>query len=124
TNLGFLKRVLDHPEFVAGRTHTHFIEEHLAEPPAFDPAESVPGAIAATLAGFFERRGEQRVLPALEPAFRNNRFGPEWIEYKSHDRSLRVEYTPRSADGFEFSVDGTAVSVRRAQRIGLLIVFE
>ena len=30
TTIGFLADVLAHPEFVAGRTHTHFIEQHFS----------------------------------------------------------------------------------------------
>lgn len=31
TTIGFLADLLGHPEFAAGRTHTHFIEEHLPQ---------------------------------------------------------------------------------------------
>lgn len=36
TNIEFLRRVIDHPDFVAGKTHTHFLDEHdlAAAPPA------------------------------------------------------------------------------------------
>lgn len=31
TNIGFLQSLLQHPEFIANRVHTRFVEEHLAE---------------------------------------------------------------------------------------------
>ena len=41
-NLEFLQRLVEHPEFVAGHTHTHFLtEQSLAAPPADAPLEAV-----------------------------------------------------------------------------------
>jgi len=54
TNKPFLQRLLQHPEFVAGRLYTRFVEDHLAElvvppdtaprPPALDRATILPRA--------------------------------------------------------------------------------
>ena len=53
TNIPFLIRVLDHPEFRAGRIHTRFLEEHIETLTALPdpPAEAVAAAaVAATAA--------------------------------------------------------------------------
>ena len=51
TNAAFLTRAASHPEFVAGRIDTSFIEKHLAElvPPADAPAEVWAAAARARL---------------------------------------------------------------------------
>ncbi len=45
TNLAFLKRLLAHPEFAANRTHTGFVDEHIAALTA--PAPADPLAVLA-----------------------------------------------------------------------------
>lgn len=105
TNLEFLVRVLRHPEFASGNTHTHFIDEHLRGTP--EPEQDVSiAAIAATLAAIERARAARTLLPALEPGFRNNRYAPECVEYRSENRTLRVEYTPHGGGRFDFGVDG------------------
>ena len=49
TNIPFLIRVLDHPEFRAGRIHTRFLEEHIETLTALStpPAEAIAAAAAA-----------------------------------------------------------------------------
>lgn len=49
TNLGFLRRLLAHPEVAAGRIDTDFIERHIA---SLSGAEVVPAAAAAATAIF------------------------------------------------------------------------
>ncbi len=107
TNRVFLMRVLSHPEFSAGHTHTHFIEEHLSgESDVADPACERLSAIAAALASHEARRRSRPVLPALPSGYRNNRYAPEWAEYRVRDRSLRVEYVPAGTGRFHFTADG------------------
>jgi len=53
TNVSFLVAVVAHPEFAAGRTHTHFIEEHLGgwHPPAANLEQAaIAAAVHAALA--------------------------------------------------------------------------
>jgi acetyl-CoA carboxylase biotin carboxylase subunit len=45
TNIPFMQRVLDHPEFRAGHIHTRFIEQHIEALTAF--REPPPGAVAS-----------------------------------------------------------------------------
>jgi acetyl/propionyl-CoA carboxylase alpha subunit len=56
TNVAFLRAVLEHPDFVANRVHTRFIEEHTAEllaaiPEAPIPSEASRAEPPARLAG-------------------------------------------------------------------------
>ncbi len=49
TNLSFLKTIVEHPAFRAGATHTHFIDDHLANWPGASQ-HRLAAAIAAALA--------------------------------------------------------------------------
>ena len=58
-NTAFLERVLAHPDFAAGRTHTGFLEEHadaLAVPPPDQGEERILVAAAALGSPRFDRR--------------------------------------------------------------------
>jgi acetyl-CoA carboxylase biotin carboxylase subunit len=101
TNQAFLGRVLAHPEFGRGRTHTHFLQEHLAEPLAPAPPElEQSAAIAATLAAHEARRATRALLPALEPGFRNNPYSRQTVAYRIDQHELRVEYENRGQGRF------------------------
>jgi len=108
TNRAFLLRVLSHPEFSAGRTHTHFIEEHLSGEASDtpDPARERLAAVAATLASHEAHRRQRSVLPALPSGYRNNRYAPESVDYRAMERVLRVEYVAAGAGRFHMTVDG------------------
>ncbi len=49
TNIPFLRAVINHPEFVAGRTNTHFLENYFATWPEDQPAIPDLALIAAAL---------------------------------------------------------------------------
>jgi 3-methylcrotonyl-CoA carboxylase alpha subunit len=103
TNRGFLTRLLRHPDYVAGKIHTGFIDEKLgdalAEP--VNPERSKLCAVGATLAAQLERRANDPYLPSVPSGFRNNRFMDQFVEYTN---GVRVEYRAQ-ADGV-FLVDG------------------
>ncbi len=69
TNREFLIRVLDHPDFVAGRVHTLF-----AIP--FEPDRSGEAVASAALTAYLaaRRQAERKILPGVPPGFRNNPF--------------------------------------------------
>jgi len=69
TTVGFLADVLDHPEFTAGRTHTHFISQHF---PNWKPRSDdsglleialVAGALAGSADGGARMRARQLDSP-------------------------------------------------------------
>ena len=74
TNRDLLVRVLEHPEFLAGRTDTHFLEriglEGLAQPLA-DPAHEQLAAIATALSDQAAERARATALRSIPPGWRN-----------------------------------------------------
>lgn len=71
-NLPFLKAVLEHPEFVAGHTHTHFLQEH---PIAPGPAE-VPKAGLVALAHWLRQEKPAAVAPGAQATTLFDELGP------------------------------------------------
>jgi acetyl-CoA carboxylase biotin carboxylase subunit len=124
TNLSFLARVLEHPEFAAGNTHTHFIDEHLAAAPASDQGASAIAAIAVTLASFERARRARQILPALDPGFRNNRFTRQTIDYRVAERSVQVAYASHGGGRFELEVAGVAFDVTLVEHDGSVVRFD
>ena len=126
TNREFLLRVLTHPEFRAGATHTHFIEQHLAERPD-DPSRPERerwAAVAATLSARDQRLRSRDVLGGLTPGFRNNPTGREWVEYRLADRHVRVEYATLGRASLAVSFDGSEHAVREVSVDGVHVSFE
>lgn len=111
TNRDFLVRVLDHPAFRAGELHTHFVEEHLAEPDPPSDALVERAAIGATLAAWAERVMEREVLPAMTTGFRNNPFSMQRAAYTWGERELVVEYADRGAGALEVRVGDASHTV-------------
>lgn len=68
-NLSFLRSVLEHPEFVAGKTHTHFLQDH---PIPAGPGE-VPRAALSALHGWLQQQQTSPSLPSSSDA-RGNPF--------------------------------------------------
>jgi acetyl-CoA carboxylase biotin carboxylase subunit len=126
TNRQFLRRVLAHPEFVAGNTHTHFIQDHLAAPVDDAERETRLGRalVAALLVSRETRRSERRVLPGLEPGFRNNPFAPEQVDYKLGDRTLKVGYAPERDKKLRIGIDGESRTVRLVSHSAPELAFE
>jgi acetyl-CoA carboxylase biotin carboxylase subunit len=69
TPIGFLADLLEHPEFVAGRTHTHFIEQHMSawKPGRQDESLLEVALIAGALAGSPSRGGQGMVKEEEKP---------------------------------------------------------
>jgi len=94
TNRDFLLRVLEHPEFVAGRFDTHFIDDHLADAldPEVDAAAVEEAALAAMLADHEARAAGRQWLPHVAAGFRNNPTEDALVELAHRDRVVRVAY--------------------------------
>ncbi|MEZ4224476.1 MAG: biotin carboxylase N-terminal domain-containing protein [Polyangiaceae bacterium] len=125
TNREFLMQVLAHPEFLAGNTHTHFIDQHAASLGASEARrEALPWALlAATLFGREMRRDRQRILPALTPGYANNRFSRERIDYGADGDVHRVEYAAERAQ-IHAAISGREYTAQRISRQGPLLRFE
>ncbi len=125
TNREFLIRVLRHPEFRAGATDTHFLARHADDLAAAAAPDGLRrhAAIAATLSAFAARRAARTILPHLEPGFRNNPNGDEWVDYlappapgsgdlsspRATDDTIAVRYRNLGAGRLRFTVDGEEV---------------
>ncbi|MGM1061193.1 biotin carboxylase N-terminal domain-containing protein [Saccharothrix sp. Mg75] len=105
TNRDLLVRVLRHPAFEAGATHTGFLDEHrLTEPPAVDVR---PAALAAALA-LAERR--RAALPVGVPlGWRNLVSQPQRAVFEHGDEVVEVDYRHTRA-GVTTSLDLAVVS--------------
>jgi len=95
TNRDLLVRILRHPEFLAGRTDTHFLERHPAAElgaPLCDEAGERFHALAAALALQAERRAEARALAALPSGWRNVPSQDQLQEFEGRAGTLAVAY--------------------------------
>jgi len=77
TNRALLVAILEHPAYLAGDLHTHFLDEHVPDPAAGSGADPAWGAVLATVALLGDEPGGHPWLPGLAPGFRNNRYRPE-----------------------------------------------
>jgi propionyl-CoA carboxylase alpha chain len=95
TNRDFLVRLLEHPEFLAGATDTHFLERHAPEElgaPLIGAREELQHAAAAALAAQAERRSAARVLQTLPSGWRNNPTQPQTMAFEGPRGALSVSY--------------------------------
>jgi propionyl-CoA carboxylase alpha chain len=113
TNRDALVQVLRHPEFLAGRTDTAFLERHadaVLAPLTGAEAEGAH-AIAAALAGAAHRRARARVLGFAPSGWRNNPSQSQRTAFEGPRGPLAVEYVFRK-DGALVSVNGQPRLVR------------
>ena len=127
TNRAFLLSVLDHPEFRAGNLDTHFLETHADEIHAERATDETRrrAAIAATLAAHERGRQTDRPLPSLDPGFRNNRFAPQWLDFRDGDHTVSVRYDNLGGKRLSVTVgDGDPETVRVIRAGESELVFE
>jgi propionyl-CoA carboxylase alpha chain len=96
TNRDFLVRVLRHPEFVAGRADTGFLDRtdvgELSRP-LLDPRAVARAGLAAALAGQAARRAAARVQRSLPSGWRNNPSAPQTATFATpYGDELVVRY--------------------------------
>ena len=102
-----LVAALRHPDFLAGRTTTSFIEDTevaLARRPS--PAELRTAATAAALAAQAARRAAAPVLATLPSGWRNTVMPPERAEFRHGPDTVVVSYARRRDDRFDVTVTG------------------
>jgi len=116
TNRELLVRVLRSPEFLAGKTDTHFLQRHapaeLAAPLADEKATQLHAA-AAALALQAERRAAASVLGSLPSGWRNVPSQSQRAKFRSENSDIEVTYAWRR-DGLQLSVDGQEIAGVRA----------
>jgi acetyl/propionyl-CoA carboxylase alpha subunit len=109
SNVGLLTRLLRHPDYLAGRLHTGFLDERpelCAEP--VDAARDDEAAIAATLAAHQRRRRADDFLPQVPTGWRNNRWADQHVEYTAR----RVEYRSLGENRFLVRLEGAEATWR------------
>jgi 3-methylcrotonyl-CoA carboxylase alpha subunit len=119
TNVDFLRRVINHPEFVAGDYDTSFIERHpelLPDPPP--PIHVVIAAGIAQLRRAVERGGAVMAeMAAFQPpliGFRINPYRPQIERFSVGESEYTVELTPLNADTYRVGVGAASHEVRWA----------
>jgi acetyl/propionyl-CoA carboxylase alpha subunit len=111
TNRDLLVRILRHPEFLAGRADTDFLERHDAAAlgaPRCDAAGDALHALAAALAAQAERRRDARVLAAVPSGFRNLPSEDQRVDFEAEGRRVEVAYR-FARGGLRASLDGAPV---------------
>lgn len=110
TNRELLVSILEHPEFAAGKTDTHFLQRL---PPSALLAEVEPRrtvsihAAMAVLAAQAGRRAQAQVAAFMPSGFRNNVSALQTHQLMHHERAVTVGYSLGRAQRVE--VDGQAL---------------
>ena len=107
TNRDFLVAALRHPDFLAGRTTTSFIEASgvpLARRPA--EAELRTAATGAALAAQAARHAAAPVLATLPSGWRNTVMPPERAEFRHGQDTVVVSYARQRDGRFAVTVTG------------------
>jgi propionyl-CoA carboxylase alpha chain len=110
TNRDFLVAALRHPDFLAGRTTTSFIERSavpLARWPA--AAELRTAAIGAALAAQAAARAAAPVLATLPSGWRNTVMPPERAVYRHGQDTVAVSYARQRDGRFAVTVTGAGL---------------
>jgi propionyl-CoA carboxylase alpha chain len=119
TNRDFLVAALRHPDFLAGRTTTSFIERSavpLARRPS--PAELRTAAIGAALAAQAATRAAAPVLATLPSGWRNSVMPPERAQYRHGPDTVVVSYASQRDGRFAVTVTGAGLDPDRAGEPG------
>jgi acetyl/propionyl-CoA carboxylase alpha subunit len=99
-NVAFLRRIITHPEYVAGAIDTGFIERHpelLADDPRVPRLALIAAAIAKT--------GDASAY------WRNNPYRPIRQQFKAADGKHEIALTPKGSGGYEVGVGETIEQV-------------
>ncbi|GMU78737.1 MAG: acetyl/propionyl-CoA carboxylase subuit alpha [Acidimicrobiia bacterium] len=93
TNRDLLVGVITHPEFLAGRTDTGFLDRHPAASLVVAPPEDdvVRSAIAATVAAGMAARAASPVPGGIPRGWRNVGPASQPVRYRHGDRDLAVD---------------------------------
>ncbi|MBX7073415.1 MAG: biotin/lipoyl-binding protein [Pirellulales bacterium] len=125
TNRELLVRLLEHPEFLAGQTDTHFLERHAPVElgrPLGDAAATRLHAVAAALAMQARNRQAAPVLARIPSGWRNNPAGLQSVTFDADGEEIVVEYRLQHETAMA-RVGGEEISARvdecTAERVAL-----
>lgn len=111
TNRALLVRVLEHPEFLDGKTDTHFLDrldpKELGQP-LIDPANERLAAVAAALADQAHERLVAKALPTIQSGWRNSPSQLQRRTYTGYHGEYEISY---SVDTDGFPIEGVGLVV-------------
>jgi acetyl-CoA carboxylase biotin carboxylase subunit len=111
TNREQLARILEHPAFLSGELHTHFLEQHAGElagrTPGLDRVRVA--AVALVLHGIASRVPAQPLAP---PGWRNVRFVDQQIEFELAGSTVQIGYRV-DGDVIELALGGKPTRVSK-----------
>jgi acetyl/propionyl-CoA carboxylase alpha subunit len=113
TNRELLVRVLQHPEFIAAATDTHFLQRHDVKQlsrPLGDSQVERWHAVAATLADQAHRRATANVLRHVPSGWRNSPSQFEQAIFAGDSGEIKIEYR-FDRSGLQVRIDGTDLDV-------------
>ena len=115
SNRDYLLAVLQHPDFLEGRTSTLFVADHPALLEAGPDAETVALHVAAACLVDAERHRLQQVWPFAPPGWRNLGVAPQVRRFEHRGRLLDASYLihPGGAEqGFTVEVESLRLEGR------------
>jgi propionyl-CoA carboxylase alpha chain len=95
TNRELLVRVLEHEDFGAGRTDTHFLDTHhmgALSAPLVEETQAHLAAIAVAVADRLRRREDVPVLASVGAGWRNSPSQSQKVGYRRGSTEIEVEY--------------------------------
>ena len=127
TNVPYLIHVLRHPEFLAGRFDTHFLERHaqgLRELSEQTAESDVRHAIAAALWLQEQRRKAAPVLSEIPSGWRNNPSQMQEMTFAVGTASVCVAYRLHPGNNADIQVDGATHQARIVDVDATCVVLE
>lgn len=112
TNQSFLLKLLEHPEFQAGKYDTHFIREHFdaASLEATDEQLRI-ASIAVALATWQQRENARTLLRSMPSGWRNSPYAPQSLDLHFGDRGLSLGYRV-AKESFTFIIGDASHDVK------------
>jgi acetyl/propionyl-CoA carboxylase alpha subunit len=111
-NVAFLRRVIMHPDHLAGNFTTGFIAEH---PKLLSENDNIPpvALIATALAKIHSRPASQQAeMGELNSYWRNNPFRPIKQRFSYQDQETEVWVTPKGQEHYTVSIGEVSYAVR------------
>lgn len=124
TNQHFLLKLMEHPEFQAGKYDTHFIRDRfdLASLEAADEHLQL-AAIASMLHGWHKREGQRTLLHSLPSGWRNSFYAHQQVDFLHGEQTISVTYRALK-NSFEVLIGESAHTIKLQGVDGDLIRFE
>jgi geranyl-CoA carboxylase alpha subunit len=110
SNIAFLRRVLTHPEHMAGDITTAFIARH---PELLSEDNSPPhSALVAAALAQLETASKSGNSPTSGQYWRNNPFRPIRQRFKHNNETVELLLTPSTDNRYSVTIDGQAHEVQ------------